>query len=1180
MKKFFLIIFALVFLVPFQASAQDDLFQIKTPNVMVIFDTSNSMDQKPDGWSQGSGNVRVDSEGKIVTSGGTVYNFEGGGNHPNSKLYQAKLALKEIIDTVVKDRVNLGFSTYAQLKTENRRGYYKRDKRNYKADEWRWDKLYWTFNKYKHTYSATSFSSNSFKDFNGYTHTNVSKNYTFSYSHTFHNSKNNNNKNEPPPHPPGTYTANLKYTVTNIVYNAEYNWYTYSYESDAHDHYEETYISKYKSTDDPIVCTSEFPKDWSSGGWKTYHPGDSQYDANPTKWECKGPTKIAGYDYWTVQWTWLQFNNSTSCPSTSGSDNLTDPNLNNQYTKWYLVDPNDPALSSTHNVKVTQKNCYDWSTYYYPADGSPNKPHTWSYFKISGGIWPVNNHKTNYYPSKDGSGNFNNLEGAYDNHFFFTNFPDDKDSNFKSSDRTTITNLIRSYLDLTPIRSPETGRFWTKLPLHESYGRKGLTSNTQASTFTPLADSLAWGFLYFDDYINRYNGGDSSSKEKFGETLCRGNYIILLTDGLESARLKGGKPDYEAAPQEAANLLTINVKTFVIGFGEDIVGNQTLTNIAVAGGTDKAYFAANFNELKSALSSIFQAITGQYYGRSNPVITRARDRLFRGNFDIRDGDWLGHLMAWDADKQTGVLAPDFAWDSGEEITKAGRGTVYTWIDAGLNPARKEFKVSESSLYPFVNPLAEDIDGDLDVDNDDAKTVINYTLLPEYSGGVYKGKRALNVDIKGTSYPSWKLGDIYHSTPVVIAEPAFLFKDNDYLSFYNANKNRDMMIYVGTNDGMLHGFKNTDGRETFAIIPKNLLGKLKNLRSTHDFYVDASPKAYDVYFTSESKWKTVLISGQRGGGAYYFAVDVTKPNDPKILWELTHGNMGDTWAKPDIGRVKDGGNTIFAAFIAGGYSTTDNKGNSFYIVDIETGTILKSFTVGDATNNIPSGVTAFDSDEDGYIDYIYFGDIKGTLWKVDVRSSNKNDWTLYEFFKPVNPKLRPIFYTPTVVKNNEGKILVFFGTGNELGLTTLTTNFFYEIEDEGATGKESWSKTLEDGEKVLASPAVLNNVVYFTTWVYLASGEFCGAGEGRLWGLKVSKLGEKGGGAGLVTLDTDTGKWKAPQEYISLGAGIPSAPVVTNGMVYIGTSLNANRVIQVPIPPQAVARIKSWREVVR
>jgi hypothetical protein len=98
--------------------------------------------------------------------------------------------------------------------------------------------------------------------------------------------------------------------------------------------------------------------------------------------------------------------------------------------------------------------------------------------------------------------------------------------------------------------------------------------------------------------------------------------------------------------------------------------------------------------------------------------------------------------------------------------------------------------------------------------------------------------------------------------------------------------------------------------------------------------------------------------------------------------------------------------------------------------------------------------------------------------------------------------------------------------------------------------------------------------------YLSPGEFCGAGEGRLWGLKVSRSGAKGGEAGLVTLDTGTGQWKGAQEYISLGVGIPSAPVVTNGMVYVSTSLNANKVIEIPILPQAVARIKSWREVAR
>ncbi len=144
---------------------------------------------------------------------------------------------------------------------------------------------------------------------------------------------------------------------------------------------------------------------------------------------------------------------------------------------------------------------------------------------------------------------------------------------------------------------------------------------------------------------------------------------------------------------------------------------------------------------------------------------------------------------------------------------------------------------------------------------------------------------------------------------------------------------------------------------------------------------------------------------------------------------------------------------------------------------------------------------------------------------------------------------------------------------------MTTNYFYEIEDKGSYGIENWSKTLENGEKVLASPVVANYVVYFTSWVYKATGEFCGAGEGRLWGLKISNGEQKGGEAGLITLDPNTGKWASPKEYISLGAGIPSAPVVTNGMIYVSTSINANKIIQIAIPPWPRARIKSWREVI-
>ena len=1162
MKKFILTISCVILLIPFLAYGQGDIYAVKTPNVMIIFDTSNSMEQRPDGWGQG--------EGWATGVDGKSYYFEGKGNHPGSKLYQAKQALNAIIQSVVQDRVNLGFSTYAQSKTPDHMwGLYSRQYRYHYAQAdpvYYWQKLYWGYYQDRHGWSTTVFTKDSFKDEWGVLHTGVKVGDTFTHPATLYNSP-NNNKISPPPHPPGTFVKDLKYTVTNIDYNGEYNWWTFTYYSDSYDVYwEGNYILTVPDTN-PIDCDKKFPKTWD--GWKTtYFSNDQEYKDHTAKWQCYGPYLYAAgqsehFTGWSTQWTWSDRGVRADCEATIGSDDP-DPPINAnmyQYTKWTL----------------SGANCYKWADYYYPADGSSNKPHTWSYFKIDTkkGTWSKNSQTPNYYPSKDDLGNFNNTANTFDNHTFFVNFPDDKDAGFTSSDRTAIKNLIMSYLDLTPVISVfGDNKYHTKLPMHDLYGRKGLTSYTQASGYTPLADSLLWANMYFSDYIFNYKGGDIASQTKIGDIPCRGNYIILLTDGLESARLKGGVPDYDAAVKEAADLLTINVKTFVVGFGQDIVGNQTLNNIANAGGTQKAYFAADFNQLKSALQNIFQTIANQFYGRSNPVITRARDRLFRGSFEIKDGDYYGHLMAWNADKQTGALAPEFAWDSGEAMNTSGRGSIYTWTDSGLNPPIKVFQASESTLYPLVNPLNEDINGDTVINNTDAQTVINFTLDSNYDGGKYKGKRPLD----------WVLGDIYHSTPVVIGEPSFFFTENNYSTFYNTYKGREMMIYVGANDGFLHAFKNTDGSEKFAIIPKSLLGKLKNLSTTHEFYIDSSPKAYDVYFKSESKWKTVLISGLRGGGPYYFAVDVTDPNDPKILWEWTDPNMGNAWGKPDIGKVKVGTDTKFVAFLTGGYSTTNNQGNSFYIVDIETGTTLKMWTqsngmpVGSSTNKIPSGSTAYDSDLDGLVNYVYFGDTSGTLWKVDVSSTNIADWTLYDFWEDEGPKRLPVFYAPAVAKSDAGDILIFFGTGDELNLTDSNKFYsFYEITDQGATGKQTWTRNLDPGEKVLGSPSVANWVVYFTTWTYAGAGESCGAGEGRLYGLKISKVGAPGASEGLVTLDS-TGHWTAPQSYISLGAGIPSAPLVTNGMIYIGTSLNSNRVIQIPIPGWAIARTKSWREV--
>src|SRR5690606_26272932 len=150
-----------------------------------------------------------------------------------------------------------------------------------------------------------------------------------------------------------------------------------------------------------------------------------------------------------------------------------------------------------------------------------------------------------------------------------------------------------------------------------------------------------------------------------------------------------------------------------------------------------------------------------------------------------------------------------------------------------------------------------------------------------------------------------LGDMYGSSPVVVAGPRYLEGfanrleghlnddgtvvkgDASYSAFIqkiNTSNDsgkeptqRTTRVYVGGNDGMLHGFNAETGVEEFAFIPTEVFPKLHKLTGknySHEFYVDGSPTVADIY--DGSKWRTILVGTLRAGGKSLFALDVTTP----------------------------------------------------------------------------------------------------------------------------------------------------------------------------------------------------------------------------------------------------------------------------------------------------------------
>lgn len=287
---------------------------------------------------------------------------------------------------------------------------------------------------------------------------------------------------------------------------------------------------------------------------------------------------------------------------------------------------------------------------------------------------------------------------------------------------------------------------------------------------------------------------------------------------------------------------------------------------------------------------------------------------------------------------------------------------------------------------------------------------------------------------------WKLGDIVHSTPVSLSSPPdkyhILYHDESYQNYYDQYKNRETVIYVGANDGMLHAFtsyrydsatgaftyvEGTEdiGGELWAYIPQGLLAHLKWLPDTdygHVYYVDMKPKIFDAkilpddtHYTdpdSDDNWGTFLLVGFNLGGGNisakedfdynagttettrpfypsYVCMDVTEPRDPRLLWERTYQDLQKTSSSPSVVKVND---KWFAVFGSGpdDCDGTSSQNGYVYVVDLKTGDAYPnvSFAPGtkdgwlfeaNETDAFMSSAVSFDFRMNYNVDAVYIGE---------------------------------------------------------------------------------------------------------------------------------------------------------------------------------------------------------------
>ncbi|MEZ5458305.1 MAG: PilC/PilY family type IV pilus protein [Steroidobacteraceae bacterium] len=484
-----------------------------------------------------------------------------------------------------------------------------------------------------------------------------------------------------------------------------------------------------------------------------------------------------------------------------------------------------------------------------------------------------------------------------------------------------------------------------------------------------------------------------------------------------------------------------NAVTYTIGFGPDVAGSTFLEDVARRGG-GRAYAADNVENLTSVLQSIFaEVLQGGNTFTSPAVSVNAFNRtqttnevylsLFQPGENLR---WAGNV------KKYGIRDGRIVDATGSDAIEAGTGFLRSgsrsfWtpggepdgnrVEAGGAVSRLP-SAAERNVYTYI-PEANQRDL-TNPANAFAATnaALDAARLNTASAGVdpvelinwARGVDVLDQDGDGdVSETSRLMGDPLHARPALVA----------YGGSTSSPDSADSVVFVPTNDGMLHAIDARTGVELWSFIPPQLLGRLVDLyrnpvSPTRSYGLDGDVRVLkfdinqDGIVDPAAGDRVWLFFGMRRGGNHYYSVDVTRRSAPVLRWMRGPGELpgiGETWSTPTIARVRVGGATQngenIVLIFGGGYDdaqqnyqyTTDNSGHRVFMIDAASGNLLwyaggpggtgsPDLELDDMTHSIPGRVVALDIDGDAYADRMYAADMGGRIWRFDIWNGRGRD----------------------------------------------------------------------------------------------------------------------------------------------------------------------------------------------
>jgi|TARA_R110000851_G_C13096332_1_gene567483 type IV pilus assembly protein PilY1 len=662
------------------------------------------------------------------------------------------------------------------------------------------------------------------------------------------------------------------------------------------------------------------------------------------------------------------------------------------------------------------------------------------------------------------------------------------------------------------------------------------------------------------------------------ENQCESNHVIVMTDGAPSSgsdnlgwncsdggsisgsyacqRLIAGALNTDENPK-GRKVLTSNIGLYMGSY------EQRMSRVSAEGG-GATYNADSADALAQAFIDQLKLIDEESKSFSSPGVAVNQmnrlehlDQLYYSVFRPRKSSvWEGNLKRYKMDDQNvirdvnGASAVDSDTGYFSAFSKSWWSPETDGFDASEGGARSQLNSRKLFVSDSTGSISELTQAEVNDDN----------ITTDASFGIPANTDKDEFDSKEEVYAALKTlwADPLHSVPLLVNYEGGDADDPSTQTNY---------IFVSTNGGMLHAIDPDDGSEKFTFMPEQFVKKAYDFVSEPPLQPGNIRKPYGL----DGSWiawrrpeingsgertgdaaNVYIYGGMRRGGDSYFGLDVSNIDSPSMMWQIDGGYDGDadsgfellgqTWSTPTLTQVKIGGTRKPVLVFGGGYSPEDHDtagqrssedeiGRAVFMVDALTGDLVWSASketnnsgqahtsVGDMDWAVPGGVSVVDLDFDGFADYLYFADLGGQIFRVNLDNGNDGAAGLVEGVTRLaslagsgTAEHRRFYEAPAVGYKSVGGEALYVAIGSGYRAHPLnedTTEAIFSIRDDnfrevGGDGdtitlsdlravpstpddsKSGWYHMFSDGEKVLSSPAIYNGQVLFST--YAPGGE--------------------------------------------------------------------------------------------